>query len=155
MYRHILIPTDGSPLSEMAMEHGIALAKATRAKVTALTVSVPFDSLAHTPGLLLDRHEYLIGAAEAAAKDLAVVTAAVTAAGVPCATLHVEHDQPYRAIIDAAREKGCDAIVMASHGRRGVAALVLGSETLKVLTHSTIPVVVFRGQRPDTFFAAS
>jgi nucleotide-binding universal stress UspA family protein len=155
MYRHILIPTDGSPLSEMAIEHGIGLAKATQAKVTALTVSVPFDSLAVTPGLLLERHQYLIGAAEAAAKDLSVVAEAAAAAGVPCATLHVEHDQPYRAIIDTARDKGCDAIVMASHGRRGVAALLLGSETLKVLTHSTIPVVVFRGQLPGAFFAAS
>ena len=70
---------------------------------------------------------------------------AATAAGVPCDVVQVEHEHPYEAIIDTARKKGCDAIVMASHGRRGVSAVVLGSETVKVLTHSNIPVVVVRG----------
>ena len=70
---------------------------------------------------------------------------AATAAGVPCEVVQVEHEHPYEAIIDTARKKGCDAIVMASHGRRGVSAVVLGSETVKVLTHSNIPVVVVRG----------
>jgi nucleotide-binding universal stress UspA family protein len=76
---------------------------------------------------------------------LAIGSNAATKAGVPCDVVHVEHEHPYGAIIDTARARGCDAIVMASHGRRGVSAIVLGSETVKVLTHSTTPVVVVRG----------
>ena len=68
----------------------------------------------------------------------------VQAAGVPCDTVREVHDQPYRAIIDSAHALSCDLIVMASHGRRGISALLLGSETVKVLTHSTIPVLVYR-----------
>ena len=155
MYRHILIPTDGSALSEMAIEHGIALAKATRARVTALTVSAPFDSRVTGPSPIVSRKRYKEHSADLAKKYLSAATTAAAAADVPCEAIHIEHDHPYRAIIDTAREKGCDAIIMASHGRSGVSALVLGSETLKVLTHSTIPVIVFRGQHPATFFAAS
>jgi nucleotide-binding universal stress UspA family protein len=74
---------------------------------------------------------------------------------VPCDVLQVEHDHPHEVIINTAKKLGCDAVVMASHGRRGVSAIVLGSETVKVLTHSLIPVVVVCGQRPGAFFAAS
>ena len=77
-------------------------------------------------------------------KALKQVTMAADAAGVPCETIREVHDQPYRAIIDAAHALSCDLIVMASHGRRGISALLLGSETVKVLTHSTIPVLVYR-----------
>src|SRR5262249_56175899 len=79
-------------------------------------------------------------------KYLKVVTDAAAAAGVPCDVVQVEREHPYEAIIDAARKKGCDAIVMASHGRRGVSAVVLGSETVKVLTHTNIPLLVLRRQ---------
>src|SRR5258708_27166929 len=103
MYRHILIPTDGSALSEMAIEHGVALAAATHAKVTALTVSAPFNSLGIVPGMDVDKGEYKQRVAELAAKHLAVATAAAAAAKVPCEVLHVEHDHPYRAIIDTAK----------------------------------------------------
>ena len=75
---------------------------------------------------------------------LSSISAAANSAGVSCKTLHVEHEHPYQAIIDTAASKGCDLIVMAPHGRRGVAAVVLGSETVKVLTHSRIPVLVYR-----------
>jgi hypothetical protein len=75
--------------------------------------------------------------------------------GVPCDVVQIEHEQPYQAIIDTAEKRGCDVIVMASHGRRGASAIDLGSETVKVLTHSVIPVVVVRGRRPGAFFAAS
>ena len=155
MYRHILIPTDGSMLSEMAIDHGVALAKATHAKVTALTVSASFNGLSLAPGIVLNREQFKEQAADFAAKHLSIAKDAADAANVTCDVLQVEHDHPYRAIIDTANEKGCDVIVMASHGRSGVAALVLGSETLKVLTHSSIPVLVFRGQRPAAYFAAS
>ena len=77
-------------------------------------------------------------------KAMEQVKMAAHAAGVPCETIREVHDQPYRAIIDAAQALGCDLIVMASHGRRGISALLLGSETAKVLTHSTIPVLVYR-----------
>jgi nucleotide-binding universal stress UspA family protein len=155
MYRNILIPTDGSALSEMAIEYGVTLAKATNAKVTALTVSVPFNGLSLAQGIALDREQYKEKTADLAAKYLSAAKDAAAAANVTCDLLHVEHDHPYRAIIETAKEKGCDVIVMSSHGRRGVAALVLGSETLKVLTHSSIPVLVFRGQQPSALFAAS
>ena len=145
MYKHILIPTDGSELSKKAVDHGIGLAKALNAKVTAVTVSEPFHIFAVEPGMLTDtpdeyekRINALTGKYLKAAKD------AATAAGVPCDVVHVEHEHPYETVIDTARKRGCDAIVMASHGRRGVSAVVLGSETVKVLTHSTIPVVVVR-----------
>ena len=91
------------------------------------------------------------------AKRLARVQEAAAAAGVACEVVHVEHEHPYEAIIDVAKTKGCDLIVMASHGRRGISAMVLGSETLKVLTHSTIPVLVCRTARAEVLrpFAAS
>jgi nucleotide-binding universal stress UspA family protein len=156
MYKHILIPTDGSELSEMAIEHGVTLAKATNAKVTALTISTPFHTLAVERSMVTDTpDQYRERIAALAAQYLAVATDAAAALDVTCDVLHVEHDHPYEAIINTAKKRGCDVIVMASHGRRGVSAIVLGSETVKVLTHSVIPVVVVRGQRPAAFFAAS
>src|ERR1700694_495980 len=83
---------------------------------------------------------------------------AAQAADVACETVEVEHEHPYQAIIDTSGSKGCDLIVMASHGRHGISAIVLGSETVKVLTHSKIPVLVYRGSHPTLFlptFAAS
>ena len=93
-----------------------------------------------------------------AAQRLAKVKEAADAAGVSCEVVQVEQEHPYKAIIDVANSKACDLIVMASHGRRGISAIVLGSETLKVLTHSTIPVLVYRGTRAglsSPYFAAS
>jgi nucleotide-binding universal stress UspA family protein len=93
-----------------------------------------------------------------AAQRLDKVKEAAEAAGVDCEVVHVEHAHPYNAIIDIAKAKGCDLIVMASHGRRGVSAIVLGSETVKVLTHSTIPVLVYRAAHAglsSPYFAAS
>jgi nucleotide-binding universal stress UspA family protein len=145
MYKHILIPTDGSELSKKAVDHGIGLAKALNAKVTAVTVSEPFHIFAVEPGMLTDTpDEYEKRIAALTGKYLKAAKDAATAAGVPCDVVHVEHEHPYETVIDTARKRGCDAIVMASHGRRGVSAIVLGSETVKVLTHSTIPVVVVR-----------
>ena len=146
MYKHILVPTDGSELSQEAIDHGIGLAKALNAKVTAVTVSEPFHVFAVEPGMVTDTpDEYKKRIAAVTAKYLKAAKDAATAAGVPCDVVQVEHEHPYEAIIDTARKKGCDAIVMASHGRRGVSAIVLGSETVKVLTHSNTPVVVVRG----------
>ena len=88
--------------------------------------------------------EYKKYAEEYAEKVLDTVAAAAKSAGIDCETLHIEHEHVYQAIIDAAAARKCDLIVMASHGRRGVSAVVLGSETVKVLTHSKIPVLVYR-----------
>jgi len=155
MHRHILIPTDGSELSQKAIDYGMALAKSVNAKVTVLTVSTPFYTLVVEPGMVTDTPEqYGKRMATLAAKYLNVAKEAALAAGVSCDTMHVEHDHPYLAIIETASQKSCDLIVMASHGRRGISAIVLGSEAVKVLTHSTIPVLVFRAPHPPFFIAS-
>jgi len=148
MYKHILISTDGSDLSKDAVQYGISLAKSVNAKVTGITVTTPFHIFEADSSVLTDTFEsYKKRTATNAAKYLEQVKDAAKA-GVSCDTVHVEHEHPFQAIIEAAKAKGCDLIVMASHGRRGISAIVLGSETLKVLTHSTIPVLVYRGWRP-------
>jgi nucleotide-binding universal stress UspA family protein len=145
MYKNILIPTDGSELAGKAVRDGIALAKSLGAKVTALTVSLPFHVFTLETGMVIDTApEYTKHTKEKAATTLGEAANAAKAAGVACETMQVEHEHPYQAIIDTAKSKGCDLITMASHGRRGVAALVLGSVTLQVLTHSKIPVLVHR-----------
>ena len=155
MHRHILIPTDGSELSQKAIDYGMALAKSVNAKVTVMTVSTPFYTLAVEPGMITDTPEqYGKRMAALAAKYLNVAKEAALAAGVSCDTMHVEHDHPYLAIIEMAARELCDLIVMASHGRRGISAIVLGSEAVKVLTHSTIPVLVFRAPNPPFFIAS-
>ena len=144
MYRHILIPTDGSELSRNAVQYGISLAKAVNAKVTGITVTIPFHVFSLDYKMIEDTADsYKKRMEVVAAKYLEQVKDAAKA-GVSCDTVHVENEHPYRAIIDAAKEEGCDLIVMASHGRGGLSAIVLGSQTLKVLTHSTIPVLVYR-----------
>ncbi len=145
MYTNILIPTDGSELAGKAVQHGIALAKRIGAKATALTVLPPFHIVTTDTQMLEDTPaQYKARMQEHAERTLGAVARAAQAAGVACETVHVEHEHPHRAIIDTAQSQGCDLIVMASHGRHGVAAIVLGSETLKVLTHSKIPVLVHR-----------
>jgi nucleotide-binding universal stress UspA family protein len=158
MHKHILIPTDGSDLSNEAIQYGTDLAKAANAKVTGVTISIPFHIFAVEPHFVTDTpNSYKERTTAVAAKRLARVQGAAAAAGVPCEVVHVEHEHPYQAIIDVAKTRGCDLIVMASHGRRGISAIVLGSETLKVLTHSTIPVLVCRTARSVLLapFAAS
>ena len=145
MYKHILIPTDGSDLADKAVRHGIALAKTIGARVTVMMASTAVPELAAQSAILpSDMVEFRRRREEYAAKIFAAVLEEAQAAGVPCGTRHVEQDHPYQAIIDTAQSEECDLVVMASHGRRGVAAVVLGSETVKVLTHSTVPVLVYR-----------
>jgi len=146
MYRNILIATDGSALAEKAIAHGLGLAKAVGAKVTALIVEAPFNvfdvpesRMRQMPEAFAQHAEYV---KRHAGKVLDGVAEAAKQAGVACDTVQMEHDQPYRAIIDTAKSKGCDAIIMASHGRGGISAVLLGSVTNKVLTHTAIPVVV-------------
>jgi len=145
MYTKILIPTDGSPLSDAAITQGVALARSTGAMVVAMTVSAPFHTFALDPMMVTDTKESYKKDCEArATRDLGAITAAARAAGVPCEVMHVDAEHPYEGIIDTARRAECDLVVMASHGRKGASALVLGSETVKVLTHSKIPVLVCR-----------
>jgi nucleotide-binding universal stress UspA family protein len=145
LYKNILIPTDGSELAAKAIEQGVRFAKQIGAKVTAMTVTEPFQLLSIAPSQIeYTASEYRKHADAEAYNALGVVSAAADGAEVACETLHVEHPHVYRAIIDAAASKGCDLIAMASHGRHGVSAILLGSETVKVLTHSKIPVLVYR-----------
>jgi nucleotide-binding universal stress UspA family protein len=145
VYTSILIATDGSELADLAVDHGIAFARDGGRKVIVLTVTEPFAIFAVSPAMVEDTPvTYAARVARHASEVLGRAEAAARAAGVACETLQVEHDRPYQAIIDTAAKKGCDLIVMASHGRRGMAAVVLGSETVKVLTHSKIPVLVYR-----------
>jgi nucleotide-binding universal stress UspA family protein len=145
MYRHVLIPTDGSLLSGEAVRHGVELAAAIGARVLFVTVSAPFHTFSLDVGQVEDtRDSYRAHVQERGARILDEAGRVAAAAGVVFAVKHVEDDQPYRAIIREAEEHGCDLIAMASHGRRGISALVLGSETVKVLTHTAIPVLVYR-----------
>ena len=145
MYRNILIPTDGSELAGKAVKHGIVLAKSIGAKITFLTVTPPFHIFTTDTQMIEDTPaQYKARVQAHAEKTLGAVAQAAQAAGVACGKVHVEHEHPYHAIIDTAGSKGCDLIVMASHGRHGISALVLGSETVKVLTHCKIPVLVHR-----------
>ncbi|MFZ0850653.1 MAG: universal stress protein [Hyphomicrobiaceae bacterium] len=145
MYKRILLPTDGTEFSERALRHGIGIAKLTQAQIVAITVTQPPHSA--LPLSLIPKNLAGIIHSETvklADENLAVVERLVREAGIPVELVRQSNDHPWEAIVLTAKEKQCDLIVMASHGRRGVSALVLGSETQKVLTHSTIPVLVVR-----------
>ena len=145
MFKAILIPTDGSELSEQAVRHGVALAKSIGARVVGLHVTLPLSAVAFAPMMVADTLErYQSETERFSAQCLAVIESEAKHAGVPSFCLSRGGEHPYQEIIEVAREMHCDAICMASHGRRGVAALMLGSETSKVLVHSTIPVLVVR-----------
>jgi nucleotide-binding universal stress UspA family protein len=145
MYANVLIPTDGSELAAKAVQHGIALAKRIGAKVTVLTVLPPFHTFSTDPQMIEDTPaQYKARLQRDAEEILETVARAARTAGVACEIVQVQHEHPYRAIIETADTKGCDLIVMASHGRHGISAIILGSETLKVLTHCRIPVLVHR-----------
>jgi nucleotide-binding universal stress UspA family protein len=148
MYRHILVPTDGSALSLKAAKTAAKLAKQAGARITALYAIEPYapptgaDAIAFS--IAYTAKEYEKGMREVAAKALAKVRAAADAEEVQCDAISVVQMRPWEAIVNAAKQKKCDLVVMASHGRRGLAGLLLGSETQKVLTHSKTPVLVCR-----------
>lgn len=145
MYKQILIATDGSELAMKAVEAGLTLAKALGSKVTAVTVSEPWVAFAAPEAMIAyPADEYAKAAAANAAKILSSVSEAAARIGVSCDTLHVEDRYPADGIIETAKVRGCDLIVMSSHGRHGLAGMLIGSETQKVLTHTTIPVLVMR-----------
>lgn len=145
MYKHILIPTDGTELSRKAIDQGTELAKSTGARVTYLTVTAPFHLFVSEPMMVTDSASSYAGDVERIARArLAACEDVAKAHGVASSGEHVSSDQPYRAIIESAGRNCCDLVFMASHGRSGLAGLVIGSETQKVLTHSKLPVLVCR-----------
>jgi nucleotide-binding universal stress UspA family protein len=147
MFKHILVPTDGSRLSSDTVKRAIAFAKETRSKVTFFFAKPDYAAAFYGEGALIDptTPDKSAEMADQQAKEiLAMQEAAAKAEGVECGAISAVSDTPYEAIIAAAEETGADLIFMASHGRRGISGLLLGSETQKVLTHSKIPVLVYR-----------
>jgi nucleotide-binding universal stress UspA family protein len=143
MYKHILIATEGSELVEKAVKQGLELAKSLGATVTAVTVTEPWP-IAVAGGVMVANPipEYEKAVAQEADKILTAVGERARKLGVSCATVHVPDRYPAEGIIEQAKAKSCDLIVMASHGRRGIAKLVLGSQATRVLAHSTVPVLI-------------
>ena len=147
MYKNILVATDGSKLSEKAIVHAIGLAQAVGAKITIFFAAPDYPLPAYADGVVYEpvsRKEYTKLAAADAEKILDAAAAKGTAAGVEVTTSYSIAAAPWEAILAAAKKHKCDAIVMASHGRKGISAVLLGSETQKVLTHSKLPVIVVR-----------
>jgi nucleotide-binding universal stress UspA family protein len=140
MYRHILIPTDGSELAERGVAHGLALAKSLGARVSVIFVLEAFSEM--TGRFLEAVATYAELRKEQVKSVLDRAANAAAKAGISCETIQAEGGQPHQAIIAAAENGGCDLIVMSSHGRSGVSVLLIGSVTNKVLAHATIPVLV-------------
>ncbi|MDR2624946.1 MAG: universal stress protein [Zoogloeaceae bacterium] len=147
MFKHILLPTDGTELSNKTVRHAVRFARETGARITAFFAKPEYPVTYFGEGALIDptSPEKFAEMAEQQAKEVfAFVLRECQEAGVECQTVSTSSDIPYEAIINAANQNGCDLIFMASHGRRGISGLLLGSETNKVLTHSQIPVLVYR-----------
>jgi len=145
MFRHLLIAVDGSDLSDKALRQGVALAKALKARLSIIHVTPPWASIAVGEiAVMFPPHEYEANMTAAATELLARASQVAEAAGVTCSVVHVSDPNPYKAILATAQERGCDLITMGSHGRRGIAGLLLGSETAKTLTHGKVPVLVYR-----------
>lgn len=147
MFKHILVPTDGSALSDSTVARAVSFAKESGARITFFYSQPDFPMPIYGEGALIDPttpEQFAKSAASEAEAILSKARGAAEAAGVACDSDTAVNEVPYEAIIDAADRHGCDLIFMASHGRRGIAGLLLGSETQKVLTHSKTPVLVYR-----------
>ena len=147
MFKHILVPTDGSALSDSTVARAVSFAKETGARITFFYSQPDFPMPIYGEGALIDPttpEQFAKSAASEAEAILSKARGAAEAAGVACDSDTAVNEVPYEAIIDAADRHGCDLIFMASHGRRGIAGLLLGSETQKVLTHGKTPVLVYR-----------
>lgn len=148
MYKHILVATDGSKLAAKAVKSGVRLAKSIGARVTGVYVIPPYvppmygEAAIYVPEVTPKRYKEL--SEKEAKKALALVEIEAQTARVPCTVTYPVADQAWQGVIRTAQSKKCDLIVMASHGRGGLAGLILGSETTKVLAHSKIPVLVCR-----------
>lgn len=144
MFQRILVPTDGSDITAKAVNTAIALAKSLGAKIYTISVKEPFPYSAISEMQPTPPQEFFDAQERIAAKRVQTVVDSCKAAALACEAHTVEALHPWEAIIDHAKRQECDLVVMASHGRRGVAALLLGSETQKVLTHSQVPVLIVR-----------
>ncbi len=144
MFQRILIPTDGSAITDKAVSTALALAHLAGAEVQVLAVKEPFPYSALSEMQPVPPQEFFDAQERIAKGRVQRVIDAAEKAGVVCKAFTVEAYHPWEAIVEQAKTTGCDLIVMASHGRRGVSALLLGSETQKVLTHGTLPVLVVR-----------
>jgi nucleotide-binding universal stress UspA family protein len=147
MFKKILLPTDGSELSRKSVRKGVEFAKSINAKVVGFFSPEDYRALMYSeyiPPSLMSQDEFEANAKKAAEKHLAFVEKTAKAAGVPYEGYYLSSIAPWEAIVEAAKKKRCDLIFMASHGRTGLGALVLGSQTTKVLTHSKVPVLVYR-----------
>ena len=147
MFRHILIPTDGSPVSAKAVKAGIAFAKQVGAKVTGYCALEPVYAQIYGEGYMMAGKSIVQiekRARQVGVRHVAAIAKVAKAAGVPFSAHVSKADSPYAGIVAAATQKHCDLIFMASHGRRGIAGLIMGSVTQKVLTRSRVPVLVYR-----------
>lgn len=147
MFKHLLVPTDGSPLSTSTVDRAVSFAKEAGARITFFYAQPDFPMPIYGEGALIDPttpEQFARSAAEEARVILEKAKQAADSAGVTAGTDTLVNEVPYEGIIDAANRHGCDLIFMASHGRRGIAGLLLGSEATKVLTHSKIPVLIYR-----------
>lgn len=145
MYNHILIAIDGSDLAANALSHGLALAKALAAQVTIVTVTEPWATqMTGEAAAAFPFDEYEKAMAANAAEILSKARAIAGQTGVACSTAHVKERHPAEGILETAKARACDLIVMASHGRRGLSRLFLGSQANNVVTHSPIPVLICR-----------
>ena len=147
MFKRILLPTDGSPVSRKAVKQGVALAKALGAKVIGFFSPEDYRTLLYSeyvPPSLMSEEEFQAQARKTAERHLALIEKTAKTEAVPYEGFYLASIAPWEAIIAAAKKKRCDLIVMGSHGRSGLAGLVLGSQTTKVLTHSKVPVLVTR-----------
>lgn len=148
MYKHILIATDGSEIAQKAEAAGLTLAKAVGARATAVTVTEPWETLSmaaqaerRMSNPITKYEESIVALAN---RVLSGVDEAAKKLGIACTTVHVKDRHPADGIIEAAKERGCDLIVMASHGRRGLSRMLLGSQATKVVARSTVPVLIYR-----------
>lgn len=145
MFKRILLPTDGSELSARAVLAGVSFAREIGAQIIGLTAVPDFKTFSADADMIESTEdEYLASSEARAGKHLATIADAARSVGAECTTVLVRSDDPHEAILRTARERGCDLIIMASHGRHGLGGLLLGSETQKVLVHSAIPVLVYR-----------
>jgi nucleotide-binding universal stress UspA family protein len=144
VYKKILVPTDGSETAAKAIAPAVQLAGLCKASVVGVTVSDPYPYAGLADAVPMSADAYRASTTKAAEDALQPLLDACQAAGVACECVVCEDVHPWKAALDTGTEKGCDVIVMASHGRRGVQAVLLGSETQKVLTHSHLPVLVVR-----------
>lgn len=144
MFRHLLVPTDGSPASEAAAAQAVTLARTLGARITGLSVKPRFHVFTLRPEAIEDTKDDAWDVDLHARNHVAALEKIARDGAVPFEGVVVESEMPWKGIVEVAKEKGCDAIAMASHGRSALGGLLLGSQTQRVLAHCTLPVVVFR-----------